>query len=201
MKFYSIFAAHLLRNTAVFSAIILFCACSQAPVRSTVDSYGEQSLDRNKSYFFTSTNLTLLEKQATEDCKLAARAAQLRVVETSDPRAIAIELHTKMLGAEQVIRSNPGFGSSFGVFGGNSGLGLGIGAGNDLTSTREVGREIDLVLYAIAEEKISVREIQIRSVGRENSVSAVAFEMCVAAFRDFPQNLKGRVYEIEVKKK
>ena len=198
---YSVGEVTMMKVVLAFLSLSTLIACSQAPVRSTVESYGEAGFDRNRTYYFELKSLSLLEKQSAEECKLAAKAAKLKVSNTLDQSVIPIEVHTKNLGTEQVVRSSPGFGSSFGIFGGSSGIGLGIGSGSDVNSSAEAGREVDLIFFSDREEKLRAREIQIRSVGRENSVAAVAFEMCQAAFQDYPQNLKGKVYEIDVRKK
>ena len=183
---------------ALLASVFVLCSCSHAPLRATVDSYGEERLDRSLNYSFNLKNLTLLEKQAAQDCGLAAKEAQLKIMEQTCADCIPIELHTRLVGTEQVVRSSPGFGSSFGFFGGG-GLGLGIGTGSNVRSSPESQREINLIFYADSMLKKNIREIQVRSAGRENSVSAVAYEMCQAAFRDFPQNVKGKYYEVKFK--
>lgn len=42
-----------------------------------------------------------------------------------------------------------------------------------------------------------IHSITVRSLGRGQSVAAVAYEMCFAAFQDYHQNLRGKVYEVK----
>jgi hypothetical protein len=175
-------------------------SCSSAKVRSTVDSYGESQADRSGTYFFDLKDLALLEKQASNDCKLAAKDAGLKVSESACPGCQSVVLHMRLTGTEQILRSGPGYGSAWGIFGGSGGAGIGLNSGGSLQSSREAGREITLNFYSDVSRKNGIREIQIRSVGKENSVPAVAYEMCKAAFQDYPADLKGQFYEIDYRK-
>jgi len=64
-----------------------------------------------------------------------------------------------------------------------------------VSSREETQRIIEIGIFEGSTNLI--RTITTRSVGRDNSVAAVAYEMCVAAFRDFPANLKGKVYKVK----
>jgi hypothetical protein len=70
-----------------------------------------------------------------------------------------------------------------------------MGSGNT-RSYPETERVIDIGIFEGSSKRL-LRTITARSVGRDNSVAAVAREMCVAAFRDYPDNLRGKVYEVK----
>jgi hypothetical protein len=178
---------------------IVLVACSQAKVRSTVDSYGVEPLRRDQPFFFRINPSKLLEQQAIEECKRAVIDLSLKVSNDQCSDCVNVALHVRMAGTQQVIRASPGFGSSWGIFGANGGAGVSVAA--QATSSQEAGREISLQFFSKSATEKPLREIQVRSVGRENSVSAVAYEMCKAAFQDYPQNLEGRFYEIAPNKR
>lgn len=187
-----------LHRIAACLAPFLFAACSSPPVRSTVDAFGEKPVEKSARHAFVKPSQELLEQQATQSCAQAARDAGVTVAEGECADCLQVQVRTRLAGTQQVIRSTPGWGASWGIFGGGSAVGLGYGSGST-TSHTEAGREIQVQIFEDAALKKPLREIQVRSVGRENSVVAVAYEMCSAAFRDYPRNLSGAVYEIDVR--
>ena len=178
---------------------VFLVSCSQAPVRSTVDSFGDRPIERQQAIYFEMSESRLLDQQAARACEEAAQAASLKIVNQPCEKCLTITVEGRMAGTQQVIRASPGYGSSWGVFGTNSGAGLGIAT--HATSSQEAGRELTLRFYEGNDRKKPMREIQLRSVGRENSVSAVAYEMCQAAFQEYPQNIEGKFYEIKRREK
>jgi|GEM_PF-3344941 len=190
------------RITTIF--LVLLAGCSQAPVRSTVDSYGEAEpatkIGRDVPHYFAKEGLSLLEKQAAGSCETAAKDEGVSISDRACPECLQVVLHARLAGTEQVIRSTPGYGSAWGIFGP---VGVGYPVGSSITSSEEAGREITLQFFkdsGKASRKEPIREIQIRSVGKQNSFTAVAYEMCQAAFRDYPKNLSGKFYEITPRK-
>jgi hypothetical protein len=179
--------------------ILIFGACSTPTVRSTVDSYGEEKASRADPLYFNLQAASLLEKQSVIDCKEAARDSDLHIVDAPCKDCRLIEVHARLAGTDEALRSTPGFANSWAGFGRRSRFGTGLYSTTDVQSFPVTGREIDIDVYlnSLAPAKNPAREIAVRSLGSENSVSAVAYEMCKAAFRDYPENLKGRYYELK----
>jgi len=177
--------------------MLLLASCSQTPVRSTVDSYGDAEPARDVLHYFAKDGLSLLEKQASGSCEKAAKDEGVSISDHSCPDCLQVVLHARLAGTEQVIRSTPGYGGAWGIFGN---VGVGYPMGSSITSSQEAGREITLQFFRDSSRKEPIREIQIRSVGKQNSFTAVAYEMCQAAFRDYPKNLSGKFYEITPRK-
>lgn len=173
--------------------------CSTPAVRSTVDSFGDRPIDRGAPHVFERAGPELLEQQATESCATAAKQAAVNVFEGECKDCVHVRIGTRLVGTQQVIRTSPGWGGSYGMWGPNSAVG--VGYSEPVTSAyQEAGREITLQFFQDKEMKRPIREIQVRSVGPENSVIAVAHEMCLAAFKEYPLNLAGAIYEIDVPK-
>jgi hypothetical protein len=173
----------------------LFLTSCATPIRSTVDGYGEAPLARGDSLFFDRESLPLAEKPISDSCREAARDSKIPVSAQLCPECKRVEVRARLAGTTQAVSSSgPSFGTSIGFgVGGGSGLGLGLGSSN-IRSYQETERVIDIGIF---EGSKPVRSITARSLGRDNSVSAVAYEMCTAAFRDYPENLRGKVYEVK----
>jgi hypothetical protein len=160
-----------------------------------VDGYGEAPLSRGDPLFFDREALPLAEKPIADSCRDAAKDSKIPVSNQPCPECKRVEVRARLAGTSQAVSSSgPSFGTSIGFgIGGGTGLGLGVGSGST-RSHEETERVIDIGVF---EGKKLVRTITARSVGRDNSVSAVAYEMCSAAFRDYPANLKGKVYSVK----
>lgn len=181
----------LLLTTALF----VFSGCA-TPIRSTVDGYGEAPLDMQAPLYFDREAVPLAEKPIVDACREAAQALKLNVSDKLCPSCKRVEVRSRLAGTSQAVTSTgPAFGTSIGILGGGTGFGLGVGSGNT-TSHPESERVIEIGIFE-GKSKNLLRTISARSVGRDNSVPAVAREMCVAAFRDYPNNLRGKVYEVK----
>lgn len=181
-------------KSQAFPLLFLLLAGCATPIRSTVDGYGEVPITRGDPLYFDRDSLPLAEKPISDACRDAARSAGLRVSDKPCAECKRVEVRARLAGTSQAVRSSPGFGTSVGMVGGSTAFGLGFGGG-DTESHPESERVIDIGIFA--DSKKPVRTITARSVGRENSISAVASEMCAAAFQDYPANLKGKVYAIK----
>lgn len=173
---------------------ILLASCA-TPIRSTVDGYGEAPLSRSAPLFFDREALPLAEKPVADSCREAARDSRIPVSSSPCPECKRVEVRGMLKGTSQAVRSSgPSFGSSIGFgIGGGTGLGFGLGSGNT-SSHPETERVIEIGVF---DGKNLLRTITARSVGRDNSVAAVAYEMCRAAFRDYPENLRGKEYAVK----
>jgi hypothetical protein len=173
----------------------LFLAACATPIRSTVDGYGEAPLSRSAPLFFDREASPLAEKPIADSCREAARDNKIPVSASLCPDCKRVEVHSRLAGTSQAVSSSgPSFGTSIGFgVGGGTGLGFGLGSGNT-RSQPETERVIDIGVF---EGKKLLRTITARSLGRDNSVSAVAYEMCSAAFRDYPENLRGKEYAVK----
>jgi hypothetical protein len=173
---------------------LLLAACA-TPIRSTVDGYGEAPLARSEPLFFDREAVPLPDKPIADSCRDAARDNKIPVSVEPCAKCRRVEVRALLKGTSQAVRSSgPSFGTSVGFgLGGATGLGIGMGSGNT-SSHPETERVIEIGIF---DGKNLLRSITARSVGRDNSVSAVAYEMCAAAFRDYPKNLRGKVYEVK----
>lgn len=190
---------HSLRGMRAFYLLMVvgftLAGCA-TPVRSTVDGYGETPLAISDPLYFDREALPLAEKPISDACRDAARSLKLNVSDQLCPDCKRVEVRARLAGTTQAVSSSgPAFGTSFGILGGGAGFGLGVGSGNT-RSHPESERVIEIGIFQ-GKTKNLVRAITVRSVGRDNSVPAVASEMCVAAFRDYPNNLRGKVYEVK----
>lgn len=182
-----------MRRAALCLAIALLPACA-ASVRSTVDGYGDQALARTEPLYFDRESLPLPDRPVSDSCREAARKLQLNVADQACPECRRVEVHARLAGTTQAIREiGPTFGTSFSVFGG-SGFGMGLGTGSNVRSEDRAERVIEIAIF---DGKKPLRMISARILGRENSVPAVAYEMCLAAFRDYPANVKGKEYAVK----
>ena len=188
----------ILKTLSLMSFLSTLAACSTPPIRSTVDGYGEGDLNKTDAFYFDREGLPLLEKPISDSCRMAANEAGLKTVDTACPACRRVEVHARIESAQQKIRSSPSVGTSVGFFGGYSGLGLGFGSGNNVRSEDQAARVIEVNIF-VGDAKKPMRSIVARSIGRDNSVAAVAHEMCTAAFQDFPQNISGKVYDVDAK--
>jgi hypothetical protein len=188
-----------MKTWGLILAIVTLAGCSTPTVRSTVDSYGEEKASRADPLYFNLHASSLLEKQSAIDCKEAARDSDLHVVDAPCKDCRLIEVHARLAGTSEALQSIPGFSNTWAGFGRRSRFGTGLYSTTDVESFPVTGREIDIDVYfnSLAPSKSPDREIAVRSLGPENSVNAVAYEMCEAAFRDYPENLKGRYYELK----
>jgi hypothetical protein len=173
---------------------LLLTGCA-ATVRSTVDGYGESPLSRADPLYFDREALPLAERPVSDSCRDAAKALGLTVENALCPACRRVEVRARLAGTTQAIRSGPTFGTSFGLLGGASGFGVGLGTGNT-RSEEQAERVIEVGIFERGAKNL-LRTITTRSIGRENSVPAVAYEMCIAAFREYPQNLKGKEYSVK----
>lgn len=180
------------RYLAILPLALIACA---TPIRSTVDGYGEAPLARSTPLFFDRESLPLAEKPISDSCRDAARDHKIPVASHACAECKRVEVRSRLTGTSQAVSSSgPSFGTSIGFgLGGGTGLGLGLGSGG-ARSHEETERVIDIGIF---EGKKLLRTITARSVGRDNSVAAVAYEMCSAAFRDYPENLRGKVYNVK----
>ena len=174
--------------------VFLLAGCA-TPIRSTVDGYGEAPLGREEPLFFDRESLPLAERPISDPCRDAARDLKLSVRDQPCPDCRRVEVRSRLAGTTQAIRSGPSFGTSVGLFGGGTAFGVGVGTGS-AESRPETERIIEIQIFATG-ARDPLRTISTRSLGRDNSVSAVAYEMCVAALRDYPANLKGKVYDVK----
>lgn len=176
-------------------ALLTLGGCA-TPIRSTVDGYGEAPIAASDPLFFDRDSLPLGERPISDSCREAASALGLKV--STEPCAACkrVEVRSRLSGTTQAVSSSgPSFGTSVGFgLGGSTGFGLGVGS-NNVRSRAETERVIDIGIFGKGKDLL--RTITARSVGPANSVAAVAYEMCYAAFRDYPANLKGKVYEIK----
>lgn len=173
----------------------LFLASCATPIRSTVDGYGEGPLSRTEPLFFDRDILPLAERPIADSCREAARDSNIAISAEPCPDCRRVEVRSRLAGTTQAISSTgPSFGTSIGFgLGGSTGLGLGVGSGST-RSQPETERVIDIGIFG---GKKLLRTITARSLGRSNSVSAVAYEMCRAAFRDYPENIRGKEYAVK----
>lgn len=178
---------------------LLFCAflltACATPIRSTVDGYGEAPLSREAPLFFDREASSLAEKPIADSCRDAARDNKIPVSSEPCLECKRVEVRGLLKGTSQAVRSSgPSFGTSIGFgMGGGTGLGLGVGSGST-SSYPETERVIEIGIF---DGKNLLRSITARSLGRDNSVSAVAYEMCSAAFRDYPENIRGKEYAVK----
>ena len=184
-----------MKTPFVSCLIVLALGACAAPVRSTVDGYGEKPLATQDPLYFDREASPLAERPVADACREAAKNLGLNVVEKPCSACHRVEVRAKLAGTTQAIRSGPGFGTSFGLLGGAGGFGLGVGTGNT-RSEEQAERVVELGVFEPGSKKLA-RTITARSIGRQNSVPAVAYEMCFAAFRDYPQNIRGKEYDVK----
>jgi hypothetical protein len=181
----------LIAFSVLLPALLTACA---TPVRSTVEGYGEGSLQKSDPLYFDREGIPLAERPVADACKKAARDAAIPVQEAPCSACKRVQVRSRLAGTTSELSSGPGFGTSVGFGGGGTGLGIGFGSGG-IRSRPQTERVIEIGIFD-ANEKEPRHIVSVRSLGRDNSVSAVAYEMCVAAFRDYPANLKGKEYAI-----
>lgn len=178
-----------------FLALSFLLAGCATPIRSTVDGYGEAPLAQTDPLYFDREALPLAERPIADSCRKAASDLKLHVSDQPCPECKRVEVRSRLTGTSQGLRGGSGFGTSVGLMGGSTAFGLGFGSGGARTEDK-TERVIEIGIFDGKSKKL-LRSISSRSVGRDNSVAAVAYEMCVAAFKDYPANLKGKVYEIK----
>jgi hypothetical protein len=160
-----------------------------------VDDYGESPLAKSTPLYFDREALPLSERPVSDSCAEAAKEEGIPVSDRFCPVCKRVVVRSHLGGVSQVVTTQPGFGTSVGVIGGATAFGLGFGGGNT-ESHGESERVIEIGIYE-GDAKDPLRTLTVRSLGPENSVPAVAREMCLAAFQDYPENLRGKVYKIK----
>ena len=174
-------------------------ACAGPPVRSTVDAYGEIPIERTQSLCFVRDASELRDRPIADSCRDAARDAGIPIAEMDKPGGCHYVVVSGHLASatRDIETTGSAFGgySRFGGRRGGWGPGFGMGYGTAQDSKEYADRQVSITIYADAARKNAVRSIDIRSSGAQSSVPAVAYEMCEAAFRDFPKNLRGQVYD------
>jgi hypothetical protein len=183
-----------MRGFSLLCLCLFFAGCA-APIRSTVDGYGESPLAKSTPLYFDREALPLPERPVSDACAAAAREEGISVSDRFCPVCKRVVVRSHLGGVSQVVTTAPGFGTSVGVIGGATAFGLGFGGGRP-ESHGESERVIEIGIDE-GEGKNPLRTLTVRSLGPENSVSAVAREMCLAAFQDYPRNLRGKVYEVK----
>lgn len=191
----AVFRLGLFSSNALLATLLM--SCGAAPVRSTVDAYGESGSEEGRPLCFIRDRLPLRERPIADACLEAARARGLTASFPPQNDCIFVSVTSGVVGSSQRIETSPTVGSSVGFYGSRAVNAVGIGLGTGSTEVRNLAeRELSLQFFRDSALKQPIRTIDVRSAGSENSAAAVAYEMCEAAFREYPVNLRGEVYEI-----
>lgn len=181
--------------------LFLLNACSQIPVQTSVDSSGEiaggNTAAKNQVFYFESVDRVADDFQTLKECRRAAQFLGFNTADQKCPQCTRVVIKTKVSSADPVVTSAPRLMSSGGMFGDERSIGNGLANRESIRSSAQANREIDLTIFPYNGDVKASREIAVRSTGSGAQISAVAFEMCEAAFKDYPENLSGRRYDIK----
>ena len=188
------------RSFLIFSFLVLN-ACAQLPVQSSVDSSGDLSSAAGSAkaqvLFFESADNEADDFQTVKECRRAAQFLGLNTADQKCPQCTKVSVKTKVSSADPVVTSAPRLMSSGGMFGDERSLGNGLANRESIRSSAQANREIFLSMYPYNGDVKSSREISVKSIGSGAQISAVAYEMCQAAFKDYPENLSNKRYDIK----
>jgi hypothetical protein len=180
--------------------LVFLSGCANSPVRATVDSYGDAGTLRATPLSFEVTNSTATEKKVAKECEKAAFAAGLKVYPEPCAECSQIVVYARVIGTKEVINASPLYTSPGGNFGDERAIGTGLIEGENVRAQTQSVREMTLVISHEGTHGKPIRQILITSSGKQNSVDAVAYEMCKAAFMEYPENLKQKLYQVDAAK-
>lgn len=164
--------------------MLLFgCATNKTRIESTVNSFTEYNIKKSDPHYFNTDKMSIPDKQVASECKKAAIAVGINVVESKCKDCKTIVIKSNVIGTRNdgEVSSLAGYNNSMLV----------------TQTTRVTDREIDIQVFEGSDELLASK---INSSGYSSTIAPVAFEMCIAGFLEYPNDMTGKHFYIEAKK-